>query len=328
LIIVTGGAGFIGSNITAGLEARGYGDIAIIDSLGSGDKWKNIAKRELAAVARPCDAFDFLRRREREISCVIHMGAVSDTTETDADLIAETNFTFSWNLWEYCRDYGKSFIYASSAATYGAGEHGFDDRDDLPYLNSLRPLNLYGWSKALFDRKVAREAAEKRPLPPQYAGLKFFNVYGPNEYHKGPQKSVAAHIFPVIRSGRPASLFKSGDPAYRDGWQLRDFVWVGDCVDAVLWLIENPGVSGIFNVGSGEARSFYDLARIMFEALDMEPKIEYRDMPEELSGRYQYYTKAETQKLASRGYPAKATPIEEGVAKYVRSFLTREDMYV
>ena len=255
MIIVTGGAGFIGSNIVAALEKAGKKDLVVVDELGSSDKWRNIAKRELCAVVSPEGMLDYMKAHADEVEAVIHMGAISATTETDADLIIRTNFTLSWHLWEFCSLYGKRFIYASSAATYGDGSMGFDDDASLEHVNALRPLNAYGWSKALFDRKVAREVKEGRPVPPQYAGLKFFNVYGPNEYHKGGQKSVVAHIFPQVKANETVKLFKSYHPDYRDGWQLRDFVWVGDCVDVVLWLLEHPEVSGLFNVGSGKARS-------------------------------------------------------------------------
>ena len=235
MIIVTGGAGFIGSNIVAALEKAGKKDLVVVDELGSSDKWRNIAKRELCAVVSPEGMLDYMKAHADEVEAVIHMGAISATTETDADLIIRTNFTLSWHLWEFCSLYGKRFIYASSAATYGDGSMGFDDDASLEHVNALRPLNAYGWSKALFDRKVAREVKEGRPVPPQYAGLKFFNVYGPNEYHKGGQKSVVAHIFPQVKANETVKLFKSYHPDYRDGWQLRDFVWVGDCVDAVSY---------------------------------------------------------------------------------------------
>lgn len=327
MIVITGGAGFIGSNIVAGLEKCGYKDIVVVDRLGSGDKWKNIAKRELAALVPPEETLEFLRLHEKKINCIVHMGAISSTVETNCDLIVATNFAFSWALWEYCRDRGKQFIYASSAATYGLGERGFEDREDLHYLNALRPLNPYGWSKALFDRKVAREIAENRGAPPQYAGLKFFNVYGPNEYHKEAQKSVVAHAFSQIRASGEVQLFKSYNPAYEDGRQLRDFVWVGDCVEVVSWLLANPGVSGLFNVGSGQARSFYDLAKAVFTSLGLEPKISYKDMPEELKDKYQYYTKGDIGKLREAGFLKETTPLEDGVADYVKAFLNQEDTY-
>ena len=327
MTIVTGGAGFIGSNIAAALEKAGRRDIVIVDSLGTGDKWKNIAKRELAAVVAP-EALDaWLAVHGGEVDAVIHMGAVSSTTETDADLIVHTNFTLSWKLWEFCRDRACPLIYASSAATYGDGSLGFDDNPALEHVNALRPLNAYGWSKALFDRKVAREKAEGRALPPQYAGLKFFNVYGPNEYHKGGQKSVVAHIFPEAKAGREVKLFKSYHPDYEDGGQLRDFVWVGDCVSVVMWLLDHPEVSGLFNVGTGRARSFYDLAAATFAALGGEPRIGYKEMPEMLRGKYQYYTQADLGRLRAAGYAREMTSLEEGIRLYVQGYLDTEDPY-
>ena len=328
MIIVTGGAGFIGSNILKGLENKGYKDIVVVDWLGQEDKWKNIAKRELAAVVMPEDLEDFLEKHESEITAVIHMGAISTTTEKDVDLIVRSNQQMTTRLWEFCRDYDKQFIYASSAATYGSGEKGFEDDDSLDYLNALRPLNPYGWSKAFFDRKVARDLTEKRKTPKQFVGLKFFNVYGPNEYHKGGQKSVIAHIFPVVKKNEEVKLFKSYHPDYKDGWQLRDFVWVGDIVNVILWMLEHPEVNGLFNVGSGEARSFYDLAKATWTAMGKEPKIGYRDMPEELRGKYQYYTKANLTKLRSVGYDLPMTSLEDGIRQYVQNYLNTEDPYL
>lgn len=328
MIIVTGGAGFIGSNILKGLEDKGYKDIVVVDWLGQEDKWKNIAKRELAGVVMPEDLDDYLKEHESEITAVIHMGAISTTTEKDVDLIVRSNQQLTTRLWEFCRDYDKQFIYASSAATYGSGEKGFEDDDSLDYLNALRPLNPYGWSKAFFDRKVARDLTEKRKTPKQFVGLKFFNVYGPNEYHKGGQKSVIAHIFPVVKKNEEVKLFKSYHPDYKDGWQLRDFVWVGDIVNVILWMLEHPQVNGLFNVGSGEARSFYDLAKATWDAMGLEPKIGYRDMPEELRGKYQYYTKANLTKLRGVGYDLPMTTLEEGVRQYVQNYLNAEDPYL
>ena len=327
MIIVTGGAGFIGSNIVAELETQGYKDIVVVDWLGSDDKWKNIAKRELAAIVAPENMLEYINEHEAQIEAIIHMGAISATTEKDVDLIIRSNFELSWKLWEFCRDNHKQFIYASSAATYGDGSLGFVDRNDLEYLNQLRPLNPYGWSKVLFDRKVSREVLEKRSTPKQYAGLKFFNVYGPNEYHKGGQKSVVAHIFPEVKAGNEVKLFKSYNPKYKDGEQLRDFVWVGDCVSVVMWLLKNPNVSGLFNVGTGQARSFYDLAKATWAALGKEPKIGFKNMPETLKNKYQYYTQADLSNLRAKGYNKPMTPLEEGVRQYVQDFLDKEDSY-
>ena len=327
MIIVTGGAGFIGSNIVAQLQEKGYKDIVVVDWLGSDEKWKNIAKRELAAVVQPENMFDFLSEHTDEIDTIIHMGAISATTETDADLIMRSNFELSWKLWCFCRDFKKQFIYASSAATYGDGSLGFVDNDDLDFLNSLRPLNAYGWSKALFDRKVARELLEGRATPPQHIGFKFFNVYGPNEYHKGGQKSVIAHIFPVVKADEEVKLFKSYHPDYKDGEQLRDFVWVGDIVSVILWALENKNISGLYNIGTGKARSFYDLAKATWNALGKQEKIGFKDMPVELRGKYQYFTEADLTKLRAAGYTKPMTSLEDGVREYVQNYLNKEDMY-
>lgn len=327
MIIVTGGAGFIGSNILAGLQNRGFADLVAVDWLGRGDKWKNIAKRELNAIIAPEQLEEFLSHNRGRIDAIIHMGAISTTTETDVDLIVRSNQQLTWRLWEYCRDADVRFIYASSAATYGAGEHGFEDRDDLDYLNVLQPLNPYGWSKAFIDRRVAHELRTGHATPPQHVGLKFFNVYGPNEYHKCGQKSVIAHIFPDIMAGRPVRLFKSYNPDFADGMQLRDFVWVGDIVDVIIWLMDNPGVSGLFNVGSGAARSFYDLAVAVATAASRDATIEFVDMPESLREKYQYYTRANIAKLRAAGYRAPMTSLEDGVAKYVRQYLMQPDIY-
>lgn len=327
MIIVTGGAGFIGSNILAGLEKQRYKDIVVVDWLGNEDKWKNIAKRELAAIIAPENMFDYMEKHKEDITAVIHMGAISTTTETDVDLIIRSNFELSWKLWEFCRDNEKQFIYASSAATYGDGSQGFKDDNDLSALNALRPLNPYGWSKALFDRKVAREVLEGRKLPKQYIGLKFFNVYGPNEYHKGGQKSVIAHIFPNVKNDEETLLFKSYNPDYKDGEQLRDFVWVGDIVAVILWMLQNQHVNGIYNVGTGQARSFYDLAKATWAAMGKELKIGFKDMPEELKSKYQYYTKADLTHLRNAGFIQPMTSLEEGVRQYVQNYLNKEDMY-
>lgn len=328
MIIVTGGTGFIGSNILAGLEQAGYKDLVVVDYMGTDERWKNIAKRELAAIVLPDQMDEFLQKHKYEITAVIHMGAISTTTETDVDLIVRTNQQLTWKLWEFCRDNDKQFIFASSAATYGDGSNGFEDRDDLEYLNNLRPLNAYGWSKAFIDRKFAREKKEGRKTPPQYVGLKFFNVYGPNEYHKGGQKSVIAHIFPSVKANEEVKLFKSYNSDYKDGEQLRDFVWVGDIVKVILWMLEHKEISGLFNVGSGTARSFYDLARATWNAMGMIPKIGFKDMPEQLRGKYQYYTKANLDKLIGVGYPHAMTSLEDGVREYVQKYLNSEDMYL
>lgn len=328
MIVVTGGAGFIGSNLVAGLERAGARDIAVIDWLGDEDKWRNLARREIAALVAPEDSFEFLGRHAGDIDTVFHMGAVTSTTETDADLIVQTNLALPLRLWEWCAKHDARFIYASSAATYGDGTQGFDDDGSIEALAKLKPLNPYGWSKHAFDRRVARLVASNAPRPKQWAGLKFFNVYGPNEYHKGAMKSVAAQIFPAVEAGDPAILFRSHHPDYPDGGQKRDFVWVGDCVDVMLWLYDRPAVNGLFNMGTGQARSFADLATAAFRALGMEPAIDYVDTPEEIRDRYQYFTEAKMDRLRAAGYAAPFTALEDGIARYVRDYLSQPDPYL
>ncbi len=327
MIIVTGGAGFIGSNILATLQQHGYHDLAISDWLGSDAKWKNIAKRELCAIIEPPKLPAFLDDMGDSVRAVIHMGAISTTTESDVDLIIRSNFTLSQHLWNFCARCDIPFIYASSAATYGDGSLGFKDDDSPEYLNALRPLNPYGWSKALFDRWVARQLLCNRRAPSQHVGLKFFNVYGPNEYHKGGQMSVVAHIFPDALANRHVKLFKSYNPRYEDGFQMRDFVWVGDIASVVLWMLEHPEVNGLFNVGSGAARAFHDLASATWHALDKEPQISYVEMPESLRDKYQYFTQADISKLRAAGYDKPMTSLEVGITTYVRNFLNTPDPY-
>jgi len=327
MIVITGGAGFIGSNLTAALEARGERNLVVCDRLGQGDKWRNLAKRELAQVLSPDRILDFLDAHAREVGAIFHMGAVSATTETDADAIIATNFTLSLQLWDWCARHAVRFFYASSAATYGAGESGFDDDGSPAALARLRPLNPYGWSKHLFDRRVARLAERRTALPPQWVGCKFFNVYGPNEYHKGAMRSVAVQLFPLAKSGAPARLFRSYRADVADGGQRRDFVYVRDCVEILLWLYDHPEVSGLFNVGSGKARSFAELAAALYRAVGREPNIEYIEMPAALRDRYQYFTEAPLAKLRHAGYTAPTTSIEDGVADYVRTFLAASDPY-
>ncbi len=324
MIVVTGGAGFIGSNLVAGLEARGVEDIAVADRLGAEDKWRNIGKRELAALVRPDDLFTYLEANRPGIKAVFHLGAVTSTLETDADLVAHTTFSLSSRLWRWCAGNDVRFIYASSAATYGDGTADFDD--DPAALATLKPLNAYGWSKHLFDR-FATQQAQRGTHPPQWAGLKFFNVYGPNEYHKGAMRSVVYQSYADIAAGKPAYLFRSYRTEIADGEQKRDFVWVGDCVDVALWLYDHPGVSGLFNCGTGEARSFLDLAHAVFAATGHEEEISFMEMPTGLQERYQYFTQARIGRLRAAGYTAPFTPLAEGVRRYVQDFLAAGDPY-
>lgn len=328
IVLVTGGAGFIGSNVVARLCEDPALDVVVCDRLrdAASGKWRNIAKHPIADFVAPEQLTDWLAKRGAEVELIVHMGAVSSTTEQDADKIVQSNFVLSRDLWDWCAEHGKRLIYASSAATYGDGTQGFEGKDDLDSLQALRPLNAYGWSKALFDIYAVREAHRGR-APAQWAGLKFFNVYGPNEDHKAGMKSVVAQIWPRIAAGEGVKLFRSHHPDYEDGGQLRDFIYVRDVVDVIGWLAKSPAVNGVFNLGSGHARSFRDLAVAAFEAAGREPDITYIDMPEVLRGKYQYYTQADMSRLRAAGYNAPMTPLEDGVADYVAGYLNTEDPY-
>lgn len=327
MIVVTGGTGFIGSNLVAALEARGEPDLVVCDRAGVGDKWRNVAKRELADLIFPEDLPEFLDAHADSVKAVFHMGAISSTTETDADLILRTNVHLSRDLWWWCAKHSVPFIYASSAATYGDGAQGFDDDLSVEALRLLRPLNAYGWSKHLFDRRVARWVADGAESPPQWAGLKFFNVFGPNEYHKGSMRSLVAKSYPVAAAGDPVTLFRSHHPDYADGGQMRDFVSVHDCVSVMLWLYDHPQVSGLFNVGTGQARSFQDLITAMFTALGRPPAFAWTDTPVEIRANYQYFTEANMDRLRAAGYADPFTPLEQAVADYVNDYLSAADPY-
>ena len=296
--------------------------------LGAEDwKWRNIAKRRVRDLITPDELPAFLKGKD-QIESIIHMGAISTTVEPDADLIIRNNFRLSVDLWNWCASHSVPFIYASSAATYGDGSSGFVDVFEDSALASLRPLNPYGWSKHLFDRWVRAEQTAGRAAPPKWAGLKFFNVYGPNEYHKGGQRSVAVQLVDQIREGEIARLFKSDDPNYSDGGQARDFVWVGDCVSIALWLLAtHTAPSSVYNVGSGTARTFEDKARITFALLEKPVKIEFIDLPEKLRGKYQYFTRAEIDKLRQAGYDKPTTSLEDGLKAYIHGYLLDDDIF-
>lgn len=325
MFLVTGGAGFIGSNVVASLNEAGHTDIVVNDRLGSDGKWRNLQKRQLADLVDPADLMRWLEGRK--LDAVVHMGAISETTASDGDLVIETNFRLSLRLLDWCTATRTPFIYASSAATYGDGAAGFSDDNALPALRRLAPMNLYGWSKHLFDLALVDRARRKQALPPQWAGLKFFNVFGPNEYHKGEMMSLVAKRFDDARAGRPIRLFKSHRAGVADGDQRRDFIHVDDVVAVVRWLIETPAVSGLFNVGTGEARSFRDLMLALFAALKRPANLEFVDMPASIRDSYQYFTQAEVGSLRRAGYNAGFTPLEEAVGRYVGQFLDTADRY-
>ena len=317
MLLVTGGAGFIGSNLHAALVARGH-ETVVVDWLGDQGKWRNLAAHPPSQVIAP-ERLDAFLDAAPPLEAVIHLGAISSTTATDADLVWQTNVATSTRLWDWCAAHGARFLYASSAATYGDGAEGFDD--DPATLDRLRPMNLYGWSKHVFDRQVMRRLAAGAPRPLQWAGLKFFNVYGPNEYHKGSMVSVVKVKHDELAAGGPARLFRSDRADVADGAQQRDFIWVGDVVDVLLWLLDSPGVNGLFNLGTGTARSYRDLAEAVCDAAGRPRDIAFIDMPAALRGHYQSFTQARMDRLRAAGYQGQFTPLEEGVRRYVQDYL-------
>jgi len=318
LVVVTGGAGFIGSHIVCELAEAGL-RVVISDLFRSGDKWRNVAAAPLYDIVRPEMLPEWLNRHGDRLAAIIHMGAISATTETDVDRFVVNNIRLTLDLWEWCATNATRFIYASSAATYGNGGAGFTDDQSPAALATLRPLNAYGWSKHVVDRRIIDDAVSGRLRPPQWVGLKFFNVSGPNENHKGDMQSVVGKIYPVVKDGGTVQLFKSHNPQYRDGGQLRDFVYVKDCVGVVRWLLENPTISGLFNVGTGMARSFLDLVTAVGEAVGRAPNIRFVDTPAGIRSNYQYFTQADLAKLRTAGFDLPFHSLEDGVRDYVQS---------
>jgi ADP-L-glycero-D-manno-heptose 6-epimerase len=327
MLVVTGGGGFIGSALAWALNEAGHADIVIVDRFGTDERWRNIAKRDFFEIVTIEGLPRWLERYGREVEAVFHLGANSSTTERDADYIIATNLNASIALWRWCAAHGKTLIYASSAATYGDGDEGFDDAGGLAEFKRLRPLNLYGWSKQAFDLWALREAA-KRHAPPLWVGLKFFNVFGPNEYHKAEMMSLVAKNHAKIAAGEPIRLFKSHRPGIADGEQTRDFVYVKDCIAAVLWLWRQAKESGIYNIGTGAARNFRTLMEATGAACGKPPKIEYVDTPAEIRSNYQYVTEAKLTRLRAAGYNAPFMPLEEAVKDFVTNHLAKPDPYL
>jgi len=320
MILVTGGAGFIGSNIVRMLNDRGIEDIIIADHICDTDKWMNIRNKTYTEYIERSELLGRLHEFSGKISYVIHMGACSATTERNFDFLYKNNFEFTKALWIFCADEGISFIYASSAATYGDGKAGFDDECDI---NNLLPLNGYGYSKQLFDLWVEKELKLGKQAPSQHVGFKFFNVYGPNEYFKGSMASVIFHTFNEVSKTGKKGLFKSYKEEYKDGQQLRDFIYVKDICKVIGFMMDNPTVNGLFNLGTGKARSFYDLAISTFNAMGIKPNIEFIEMPESLREKYQYFTEAKMDKLRNAGYTEKFYSLESGAEEYVKEYLMK-----
>lgn len=357
-LLVTGAAGFIGSCMVQHLNELGYGNLILVDDFGVEEKRKNWESKKFTTIVERYNLFEWLEQHKPTISFVIHLGARTDTTEFDYAIHQELNVDYTQNLWKYCTEHHVPLIYASSAATYGAGELGYFDSDSV--IEKLHPLNPYGVSKNEVDKWVLQQKSQ----PPFWAGLKFFNVYGPNEYHKARMASVIFHAFNQIQKNGVVKLFRSHKEDYKDGEQLRDFIYVKDVVKVIAWMMEAytmqtlagkdqvkveeekftderlilkdgggetvmnyPLTSGIYNLGTGKARSFNDLVKATFAAVDMQPNIQYIDMPEDIRDKYQYFTEASMEKLRAAGYTANFYALEEGVDDYVRNYLRQGKIY-
>lgn len=315
MIVITGAAGFIGSCLAAFLNEKGYYDLVLVDDFSKDGKAPNIGRKKHTARIERDVFFDWLDTHQRFVQLVFHLGARTDTTEFDSAVFDKLNLNYSKKVWEKCVEYGLPLVYASSAATYGLGEWGYND--DESRLGALKPLNPYGISKNEFDKWAV---AQKR-APYFWAGLKFFNVYGPNEYHKGRMASVIFHAYRQICETGTVKLFRSHHPAYPDGGQMRDFIYVKDLVNVCYFLMHHRKNPGIYNLGTGKARTFYDLAAATFSALNKEPEIIYIDTPADIRDKYQYFTEASMEKLRSAGYTAPFYSLEEGISEYVRQYL-------
>lgn len=320
-ILLTGAAGFIGSYLLGFLNKQGYSNIIIADDFSEEDKWFNFDDKQFTEKVERDVLFDWLKENDPAVHFVFHLGARTDTTEFDYSVHEKLNVEYSKSIWNYCTENNIPLVYASSAATYGAGELGYKDDHDI--IEKLQPLNPYGVSKNEFDKWVLQQNSQ----PPYWAGFKFFNVYGPNEYHKGRMASMIFHGYNQIRKTGEVKLFKSHKPEYKDGEQLRDFIYVEDVAKVCYWLMQNKVKSGLYNLGTGKARSFKDQITAIFTTLGKEPNIWYIDMPEDIRDKYQYFTEADMQKLRNAGYTEPFYSLEDGVADYVNNFLKGNKYY-
>jgi len=324
MIVVTGAAGFIGSCLVSRLNHEGIYDIVIVDDFSKAEKTDNYKDKKYKGAVERSQFVNWFKENAKEITCVFHIGARTDTTEFNKSIFDELNVNYTKDIWKVCTENGISLIYASSAATYGMGEYGYDD--DETKIPLLKPLNPYGDSKNDFDIWALGQAKDGK-CPPHWHGFKFFNVYGPNEYHKARMASVIFHSFNQIRDKGFVKLFRSHNPKYSDGGQLRDFVYVKDLVDVLFFTYKNQIKNGVYNLGSGKARTFLDLAKATFKALDKEPNIEFIDTPIDIRDKYQYFTEANMNKLVTQGYNKPFTSLEEGVKDYVQNYLSKKSYY-
>lgn len=321
MIVVTGAAGFIGSCMVQKLNAEGIRDVVLVDDFSKEAKKRNWVSKQYIDKVHRDDFFAWAEQNAKHIDCIVHLGARTDTTETDYAVFERLNVGFTQQMWAFATQYRIPLLYASSAATYGDGAFGYDD--DEAKIPQLSPLNAYGKSKNEIDKWILKQDK----MPPLWAGFKFFNVYGPNEYHKGRMASVIFHSFNQIKETGRVKLFRSHRPDFRDGYQLRDFVYVKDVVSVLYWFARNPHANGIFNLGTGRARAFYDLASSTFRALGLQPVIDFVDIPEDIRDKYQYFTEAKVQKLRSVGYDSPFFSLENGVTDYVSTYLKNNQIF-
>jgi ADP-L-glycero-D-manno-heptose 6-epimerase len=332
-ILITGAYGFIGSCLVSFLNQQGFENLILVDEFdGHPEKELNLLRKKYTVRVERENFFEWIEKEKINISFVFHLGARTDTTEFDYAVHQKLNVDYSQNIWNYCTQNNIPLVYASSAATYGSGSFGYNDEDKN--LQQLQPLNPYGISKNEFDKWAIAKSEDKNSAPPFWVGLKFFNVYGPNEYHKGRMASVIFHSYNQIKQNAKVQLFKSHHTDFKNGEQLRDFIYVKDVINVCYWMMEvffaqknTSAISGIYNLGTGQARSFNDLTKATFEGLSLQPVIEYIDMPEDLRGKYQYFTQATMHKLNAAGYQQAFHTLEEGVSDYVRNYLSKNLFY-
>ncbi|GAA4316222.1 ADP-glyceromanno-heptose 6-epimerase [Nibribacter koreensis] len=321
MIVVTGAAGFIASCLVTRLNASNFNDVVVVDNFSVAKKMANLEGKKIKEYVDRNDFFDWLEKNYEEVEFIFHLGARTDTTEMNRDVLDLLNLDYSKKVWNACCEYQIPLVYASSAATYGSGTLGYDDDENLIHL--LQPLNPYGESKNDFDKWALEQTAK----PFFWTGLKFFNVYGPNEYHKGRMASVILHAYNAIKENGSFTLFKSHNPEYKDGEQMRDFVYVKDVVEVLFWLMNHRKDSGIYNLGSGQARTFLDLTFNTFTAMGKDINVDFRDTPEDIRDKYQYYTQANMDKLRSIGYDKPFHTLEEGIQDYVQNYLMSNSYY-